>query len=226
MQLTRHQKYYSKYREQILEKERVRRSNPEYQRYMKDYYQQNKQRLNQMSVEYNRTNESYKKWKKDWTQKYEKLPQVKERKKLFRQTSENYKKGQNERNKKLRESGWFDAYFKEYRKKNKSKLSLKNQKHYKEHPEIYLRSRLKTFARLGKVFNLSNSEYIFALVAWSKTVKKLHNGLCQICLIPAEHSHHILHKAKYPELSLNPNNGIPLCKQHHYEVHGMNLGVI
>lgn len=206
--------------------EELTSNTPNRQTYMQNYYQKNKKRLNKLSAEYNRTHENYKKWKKNWTRQYEKNPIIKERRKLLRQTSENYKINQKRKNKAFKDSGRYQIWSKEYRKKNKEKLMIKNKKHYQTHPEIYLRSRLKSLKRLAEKFNLSAFHYQVALLAWSKSVKKEYNNLCQVCLIPAEHSHHILHKAKYPELSLNTNNGIPLCKKHHHEVHGINLGVI
>lgn len=58
---------------------------------------------------------------------------------------------------------------------------------------------------------------------YEKTIKKLGNGLCKVCNLKAEISHHIIHKSKYPALSLNVNNGIPLYKKCHYDVHGWGL---
>ena len=74
-------------------------------------------------------------------------------------------------------------------------------------------------AKYAITFNLTNKQYKSALQAWSRTVKKRDNNTCQICNNSSEHAHHILPKSKYPELSLNPNNGIALCVIHHREVH-------
>jgi 5-methylcytosine-specific restriction endonuclease McrA len=38
----------------------------------------------------------------------------------------------------------------------------------------------------------------------------------------ARQYYHIFPKSKYPELALNLNNGIALCKEHHYEFHKLN----
>ncbi len=62
-------------------------------------------------------------------------------------------------------------------------------------------------------------EWIRQLRAWSGAVKALVNGLCW-CGEKAVQSHHIFGKIKYPKLSLNINNGISLCFDHHMEVHG------
>jgi len=86
-----------------------------------------------------------------------------------------------------------------------------------------LASDIRYLTKLGFPNNLSPFAYRHALTAWSKTVKKLGNGLCKICNSSATISHHIIHKSKYPALSLNVNNGIPLCDPCHNKSHGWNL---
>ena len=81
---------------------------------------------------------------------------------------------------------------------------------------------MKYLTKLGFPNKLESHAYHFAISAWSKTVKKLGHGLCQVCPNPATVAHHIIHKAKYPALSLNVNNGIPLCDDCHGESHGWN----
>ena len=74
--------------------------------------------------------------------------------------------------------------------------------------------------KLGKTFKLNKNEFQWAFNSWSLIVKK-RDKICQICnseenLI----AHHLFYKSKYPKLALNKNNGITLCKDCHYEVHG------
>lgn len=129
-------------------------------------------------------------------------------------------------------------YQKKYRLENKEKISTSRGKYYqihkeycnkkskeynKKYPEKKLASDIKYLKKYGFPLKLDPYTYKFALKSWSKTVKKLGNGLCLVCNLKAEISHHIIHKSKYPELSLNTNNGIPLCKICHYEVHGWNI---
>jgi len=95
-------------------------------------------------------------------------------------------------------------------------------RHRLAHPEMKLASDIRYLTKLGFPNNLTPAAYGHALNAWSKTVKKLGNGLCLVCNGTATVSHHIIHKAKYPALSLNINNGIPLCDDCHGESHGYN----
>jgi len=107
-----------------------------------------------------------------------------------------------------------------YVKNNPQKVKDSQIKYRTNNPDRILQSQLNYLTKLGFPVKLSPKTYKHALSAWSKTVKKLGNGLCQICPSPATISHHILHKSKYPGLSLNVNNGISLCDPCHYESHG------
>lgn len=94
---------------------------------------------------------------------------------------------------------------------------------YEINPEKTLQKNIRQLEKLGKTVDLSSSRYKRAIQAWSKTVKK-RNPECAICGTTKNiKSHHIFYKANYPRMSLVENNGIVLCKQHHYEAHGINL---
>ena len=144
---------------------------------------------------------------------------------------------QNEKNYRLKNKEKLTEYNKKYHLKNKEKVRKTNKKYRSENreiirqtrkkdrlknPEKYLRYQIRLFKKLGFPFKLNPHSYNYALQTWSVTVKKLGNGLCQVCNLKAEVSHHIIHKSKYPGLSLNINNGIPLCDGCHYECHGWN----
>lgn len=123
-----------------------------------------------------------------------------------------------------------------YRKENPEKIKLRKQKdyrknwekyqkwgrmYYEKNPEKFYRQNIKQLKKLSIPFKLPHQEYLNALISWTKTVRKTNGNYCAVCGSAHKlNSHHILHKAKYPELSLNLNNGIPLCKIHHREVHG------
>jgi len=111
---------------------------------------------------------------------------------------------------------------KKYRLENKEKVREGQKKHRLEHPEMKLASDIRYLTKLGFPNKLSPFAYRHALTTWSKTIKKLGNGLCKVCSSPATVSHHIIHKSAYPGLSLNVSNGIPLCDVCHYESHGWN----
>lgn len=108
-----------------------------------------------------------------------------------------------------------------YQKKRNARLKAEGKWH--DYPEIKLRYNQKVFRKLGGLHNKSPFEIRMALQSWSKTIRCLFNNKCQVCGGYAKHSHHIIHKAKYPVLALNVNNGIALCVIHHREAHG-NFG--
>lgn len=114
-------------------------------------------------------------------------------------------------------------YKKKHYLKNKEILIIKSKIWAKNNPEKMLEIQIRQMTKLGFPFKIPPQQYAYALTSWSKTVKHLGNGLCQVCNMKSEISHHIVHKSKYPELSLNVNNGIPLCKKCHYEVHGWKI---
>lgn len=76
--------------------------------------------------------------------------------------------------------------------------------------------------KLNKQYDLEN--FWNALSEWSRLVKKNFEHKCW-CGERATQSHHIFHRAKYPKLALNLNNGIALCDHHHFEVHGKKIKV-
>ena len=54
---------------------------------------------------------------------------------------------------------------------------------------------------------------------WKKYIFFLDNDLCVYCGNLAEHAHHILPQKIYPNLALDPDNGIACCSECHYK-HG------
>ena len=104
-----------------------------------------------------------------------------------------------------------------------SKNKEKKRQYQLAHPEIALASNVKILKKHGFPLKLDPYVYYYALISWSKTIKKLGNGTCQVCNMKAEISHHLIYKKTEPKLSLNLNNGISLCKKCHNEVHGWNF---
>lgn len=74
--------------------------------------------------------------------------------------------------------------------------------------------------RASYYVNLNKNEDYYCtkeeLKTWSKEVLKRANYRCEICDEPAKHAHHIQPKKLEPFLSLDPENGIALCKKCHY----------
>ena len=111
----------------------------------------------------------------------------------------------------------------EYSKKHMAKRVAYAKAYNEKKPEVKLASTKKSLTKFGKPFNLKWDEYAWALLAWGKTVRKIHGAKCGVCgSNEGLNTHHILFKTYFPELSLNENNGIPLCKVHHKEVHRLN----
>lgn len=118
---------------------------------------------------------------------------------------------------------------------NKDTINLRNNNNYlqnrkhrielakiwaKDNPKSRLRIMSNHLKRYSIVFKLTNKQYKWALMTWSKIVKNNGNNKCAICGNNKEvNAHHLIYKKYVPELSLNPNNGIILCKEHHKEVH-------
>ena len=98
------------------------------------------------------------------------------------------------------------ALVKKYRDANPEKVKIWQHGHYK-----------RKLAKFAYLFNLSKTDMRLARILWSAQVRQ--DKFCAICNLPAIHAHHILHASKYPKLSMNPNNGIPLCRDHHAEAH-------
>jgi len=113
-------------------------------------------------------------------------------------------------------------YKKSYQKHRKKRLKL--QKEYnKTHPEQRLNSIKLYLKKLGKNFDMTINEYMYAHNSWSKSIK-VRDKVCQICNSKKHlNSHHIFYKNSYPQLSLNINNGIVLCVSCHGELHGYTI---
>ena len=127
------------------------------------------------------------------------------------------------------------AGVKKYYQKNSEKYKVYNKKYYLNNPEkVNIRAKkwaknnpdkVKTslkkhaenkLAKFAAGYKLTKREVRFALYAWSS---KIRQNPCVICGNKADHAHHILYTSNYPKLALNLNNGIPLCLDHHEEVH-------
>ncbi|MCK5604575.1 hypothetical protein KAR91_21990 [Candidatus Pacearchaeota archaeon] len=52
---------------------------------------------------------------------------------------------------------------------------------------------------------------------WREVILKRDNNICQICHKSAEHVHHIEPQKLHPLLSLDPDNGLSVCKECHFK---------
>jgi len=201
-------KYYDSHREQIKisQHKKYLRNRNKVKEYGKKYRLENKEKIRESKKKHREENKEkiLEKKRKYYRENKEK---IREKKKKFRL----------ENKEKIRASK------RKYELENKEKINEYRRKYRSDYPELKLALDIKHLEKLGFPFKLDPHAYHYALGAWSKTVKKLGHGLCKICNNPATVAHHIIHKAKYPALSLNVNNGIPLCDVHHCESHGWNL---
>ena len=112
---------------------------------------------------------------------------------------------------------------KKYYIDNKEKFKIYQKEYCQKYPEKFLGYNIKHLKKCASPFRLSTNQYRYGLMSWTKTIRKLHGEHCVICgSTDRLNSHHIFQKASYPELSLNINNGIPLCHEHHWELHRLN----
>ena len=115
------------------------------------------------------------------------------------------------------------AYKKKYREEHKEYTAICKRKWDKNNPELRLKHNLKYFSKIGKPLNKSVYETKYALDSWSKTVRKIHGNHCSVCgSTKGLNVHHIFSKKKFPKMAFMVNNGIPLCKIHHLEIHRLN----
>jgi hypothetical protein len=161
----------------------------------------------------------------------------KEQAKLYRQKNEEriklrYREKQNDPNTRLKRKIHYNKPEVRKRQKrwvdlNRDKINLQSRIRRHNGDKKPYQSQLKSLRKIGSYFNMNHSEFKRALQFWSDESKIKYSNLCQYCLCigrttNAIHTHHIFQKAVHPLLSLNPNNGIPLCKEHHLEVHRLN----
>ena len=215
--------YYQKNKEWIKESNRLR-------------YSQRKEKYKQSQKIYRErpeVKEANKQRCRDWWAKHKteknQIRRTKEYKEYANKLKRDYYSKNRERvllnNKKYSESPRgklrHTIYQAEYRKRQ---YRIESMKRFRvEHPEVFLKSKIKSYSRFGFHFNMNSDQYNYALRDWSKTVRKS-QPRCQICGSGENLMvHHILHKSKYPKLSLNITNGVTLCEKHHWEVHGRNL---
>ncbi len=109
--------------------------------------------------------------------------------------------------------------FKRQTPEGKKKHNDTVKRFYKKHPEKAIQNKDRIFKKLGDKINMTLSQVKWYLLSWSKSVRKRDNNICQNCGDIAVNSHHIIHKKNYPQLMLNLNNGISLCKKCHDECH-------
>ena len=107
-------------------------------------------------------------------------------------------------------------------KKNKEKNNKYSIMWAKKNPEKMHIIQLRYLQKISDVLDMSSYEYKWALLSWSKTVKKLDNHMCKLCDSKENlNSHHLYPKSEFPKLSLEVDNGITLCKKCHIEIHNI-----
>jgi len=85
---------------------------------------------------------------------------------------------------------------------------------------IKQKERNRKIKKLLQFKKIKPNEYPQELSYWSNQIKQKFPKC--FCGKKSTASHHILFRCHYPELSLNQNNGIGLCYEHHWEIHRLN----
>ena len=94
------------------------------------------------------------------------------------------------------------------------KRTPKAHKFFKKEYEKFLTKKQQEENKNNANFNTSD------LNEWADNVKNRDNDTCVICSKNTKtHAHHILPKSKYPELAMDVNNGVTLCRYCHLEYH-------
>ena len=92
----------------------------------------------------------------------------------------------------------------------------KAHKFFKKEYEKFLTKKQQEENKNNANFNTSD------LNNWADNVKNRDNDTCVICGKNTKtHAHHILPKSKYPELAMDVNNGVTLCRYCHLEYHDL-----
>jgi 5-methylcytosine-specific restriction endonuclease McrA len=215
--------YYESHKEQWNEYAKKRRAekSDEINAYKRKWRHGKGKELNRLSKQRTdskyhskmKSDPEYLRKRRDAATEYNNRPEVKEHRRIInakRRAAPEVKKNNAKYNKKHHEENR-EHYNKQVRKWNKA------------NPEKRLIISKRHLEKLGLPFKLPSRQYGMALEAWGKSVRKLLGDKCIVCGSTDKlNSHHILYKALHPELSLNINNGVPLCKDHHLEVHRLN----
>jgi len=159
---------------------------------------------------------------KEYMKNYRLKPEVKLKEKQNRDNPENKLK-KKEYQKKYNSKP--ESKLKRIKRQSRPENKLKNKIYQQQHPEVNLKSQRKHFKKLCSVLGIFPTVKLHQLyISWSKTVRKILGNYCHVCGSTKQiEIHHIFHKVKYPLLSLNENNGIPLCRFCHYQAHGKLL---
>ena len=110
----------------------------------------------------------------------------------------------------------------EYYKKNRDKILERTKKYNKTHPETMFKAQNKYLNKMGNDLSHLTHNVKSSLISWKKIIQE-RDKICKICGSNKElQAHHILFRKFNTKLTLNINNGILLCRKHHYEIHKLN----
>jgi 5-methylcytosine-specific restriction endonuclease McrA len=136
-----------------------------------------------------------------------------------------FMKKKKERDRKYGKTDQHKLNMKKYRSNPKvQKQNAKyNKKWAEDNPDLVIQNNQRYMKKLAGKTDLTWTMFMSQLKGWAKIIQTDCNEECQICGEKSTQAHHIIHKSLYPQLSFNRNNGIALCDDCHYEVHGKLL---
>ena len=137
----------------------------------------------------------------------------------FRKLNPEYEKNQYQKHK-LRHKKSMDSH--RAKPEIKKRNAEYNKQWHNENPDKVLKNIKTHLTKLGSFHNLSWIQFSDQLKGWARIIQQDCNEIC-ICGKKSTQAHHIIHKSLYPQLAFNRNNGIALCDDCHYEVHGKML---
>lgn len=123
-----------------------------------------------------------------------------------------------EYNKKYRQRPYVKKRDLEYSRapENRIRQKLYMRKWRSLNPSKNLEYKYKSYLEMGG----SKHKYSHSLRFWSKLIRVNDNNQCVICGSTNRlHAHHLLYRRYFVNLSLNKNNGVTLCEEHHKEAH-------
>lgn len=89
----------------------------------------------------------------------------------------------------------------------------------------WIKSSATQFKKGHKNFRVARSKAYWKILyqRWRLQILEKFNYICQVCGKKANIVHHPKSRKEYPELIIDPNNGIAVCRSCHVNIHRKDL---